>query len=156
MPQALHRPGALPNTQHHHDRLTNIEASNGPTGPSIEPRLSTLDVMPSTIFKMARQEHLGKALDALQGREFIEAWRLEFVQQPGRSTSTAMWWIALGSPAIEKRYETRPAERLVERLCVQHGITWKPVPHHGGENEATLVRAYLTDQAQEGRDVLGI
>jgi NAD-dependent dihydropyrimidine dehydrogenase PreA subunit len=81
-------------------------------------------------YHIARQEHLGDALDALAARELITGWRWDY-DVPNRR---ALYWITEpGQP--ERRYETKPAEQLALKYTGKHGSTWKPVPHPGGVDQ---------------------
>ncbi|MFD5245016.1 hypothetical protein ACFWIW_10755 [Amycolatopsis sp. NPDC058340] len=79
-------------------------------------------------YHISRQQHLGDTLDKLQDIGAL-SWRWEY----DFNRSTALYWIALAGEH-EKRFETRNAERLVQKICDERGIVWKPVPHPGGEN----------------------
>ncbi|MCE4945189.1 MULTISPECIES: hypothetical protein [Streptomyces] len=106
--------------------------------------------MPSLMppYKIARQEHLGKQLNLLQSRGKL-TWRGEFIVPPGRTTTTAVWWITKDGKG-ERRHETRQAEQLVQRLCDATGIIWEPVPHPGGETQLkeTLARITLQERTE--------
>jgi hypothetical protein len=81
-------------------------------------------------YHIARQEHLGDVLDALVARGLIGGWRWEY-DRPNRR---AFYWVTeVGQP--ERRYETRPGEQLAGRYTSEHGSTWAPVPHPGGEDQ---------------------
>lgn len=85
-------------------------------------------------YHIARQEHIGEALDELQRRGLI-SWSWHYENRRAiyivREDVEAGTWL-----------DTRSAEALVERLYQRLGVVWFPVPHPGGETqrEQTLRR----------------
>lgn len=80
-------------------------------------------------YHIARQEHLGNALDDLAARGVLR-WRWEYDAERSR----AVFNVALaGEP--ERALDTRSAEQVVAGLYVDLGVQWLPVPHPGGERQ---------------------
>jgi hypothetical protein len=103
--------------------------SAGPTAP-------TLQAWPALPNRIARQQHLGDALDELATGGHL-TWRWEYDTVRRR----AIFCIAMPD-ATENAYDTRAAEVLVQRLNDQRGLRWFPVPAPGGEAQLaeTLAR----------------
>ncbi|WP_327241596.1 hypothetical protein [Streptomyces sp. NBC_01320] len=87
-----------------------------------------------TSYKIARQEHLGSMLTHLQQERYPLVWRGEYLVPAGKTTTTALWWIALPGQ-VEQWYDTREAERLVSGICLAVGIIWEPVAAPGGATQ---------------------
>lgn len=87
-------------------------------------------------YRIARQEHVGDALDDLSQRGRLR-WRWEYDLARGR----AVFHIALAGE-IDRALDTRSAEGVVQSLYAEIGVRWIPVPHPGGERqrEETLRR----------------
>jgi hypothetical protein len=75
-------------------------------------------------------------LDELQRRGLLK-WRWDY----NDALRTAYYWIAI--EGVEKRFETRSAEDLVQRLCDSEGIVWKPVSHPGDEAQRKAALAWI-------------
>lgn len=80
-------------------------------------------------YRIARQEHLGDALDDLSQHGRLR-WRWEY----DSARSRAIFHIALGGEA-EHPLDTRSAEGVVQSLYRDIGVRWLPVPHPGGERQ---------------------
>nr|AJV88371.1 hypothetical protein [Streptomyces drozdowiczii] len=89
---------------------------------------------PMTAYKIARQRHLADMLTHLQQRAYPLVWRGEYLIPAGRTTTTALWWIALPGQ-VEHWYDTGEAERLVSGICLAAGIIWEPVAAPGGASQ---------------------
>jgi hypothetical protein len=87
-------------------------------------------------YRIARQEHVGDALDALT-RSGLLSWRWEY----DHVRSRAIFHVTLPGEA-ERALDTRSAEVQVQGLYRAIGVRWLPVPHPGGERqlEETLRR----------------
>ncbi len=75
-------------------------------------------------YHIARQRHLGKALDGLQA-----SGRLDWTWRYGPK-ATAHYLIRAGHGEVQD-FETRDAEKLVQFLFDAMGVTWKPMPYTG-------------------------
>lgn len=115
-------------------------------------------------YRIARQRHIGHALEALESRGLIGDWHLKFDYAPGTShwqlrngrADVLAWW-TIADPAGGSRvtYPTREAEEYILGLCAPRDIEWQPVPPPGGEFKARPVREELASKASQGMDVLG-
>lgn len=87
-------------------------------------------------YRIARQQHLGDALDELE-RAGRLSWRWEY----DYTRSRAIFHIRVPD-ATEQALDTRAAEKLVVAMVEAQGERWLPVPHPGGERqlEETLKR----------------
>lgn len=87
-------------------------------------------------YHIARQEHVGDALDDLMARGVLR-WRWEYDWKHRR----AIYHLAIGDEP-ERPFGTAHAERAVLNGYTALGVKWLPVPHPGGERqrEATLRR----------------
>lgn len=100
-------------------------------------------------YKNARQRHLAGMLTELQlGQVYPLVWRGEYLVPAGKTTTTALWWIALPGQA-EHWYHTAEAEHLVSGICLAAGIVWEPVPAPGGETQLAETLARM-EQRQRG------
>ena len=104
-------------------------------------------MLPMPPYRLARQQHLGEQLHVLQDRGLL-SWRGEFVVPPGRDTTCAVWWIRREG-ATERRYDTREAEQLVQRLSEDEGLIWEPVPHPGGKEQRRQAQERMEARRQE-------
>lgn len=96
-------------------------------------------------YHIARQEHLGDALDDLTARGVLR-WRWEYDAERSR----AIFNVALaGEP--ERALDTKSAEEVVVACYADLGVKWLPVPHPGGERqrEETLRRIDRLGRAGE-------
>ncbi|MEV6782076.1 hypothetical protein [Streptomyces sp. NPDC051098] len=89
---------------------------------------------PMTSYKIARQQHLGQMLTHLQQNAYPLVWRGEYLLPTGKTTTTALWWIALPGQ-VEQWYNTSETERLVSGICLAKGIIWEPVAAPGGATQ---------------------
>ncbi|NUK20382.1 MULTISPECIES: phosphoribosyltransferase [Streptomyces] len=88
-----------------------------------------------TDYKNARQRHLADMLTHIQQQQVYPlVWRGEYLVPAGKTTTTALWWIALPGQA-EHWYDTAEAERLVGGICLAVGIIWEPVAAPGGATQ---------------------
>ncbi len=88
-----------------------------------------------TDYKTARQRHLADMLTHLQQRQVYPlVWRGEYLIPAGKTTTSALWWIALPGQ-VEHWYDTSEAERLVSGICLAAGIIWEPVAAPGGATQ---------------------
>ena len=78
-------------------------------------------------YRIARQDHVGEMLDALQERGRL-AWRWDYDDQRHQAIYNVR---LVGGPW--KRHGTRAVESVVQAECDALGILWLPVPHPGGE-----------------------
>jgi len=78
-------------------------------------------------YHIARQEHVGDALDDLQRRGYL-TWRWEY----DNANSRAIYKITVTGEAVQT-LDTKSAEGLVQHYYTQLGVRWIPVPHPGGE-----------------------
>jgi hypothetical protein len=97
-------------------------------------------------YHIARRRHLGQMLDRLRDQGLLR-WRWDYEKPPGRGTGRAVYWIALPGQA-ERKLDTRGAEQLVQRMCDQQDIVWKPVPHPGGEDQLAGVQAWIAAETR--------
>jgi hypothetical protein len=98
-------------------------------------------------YRIARQEHLGDMLDRLRDLGLLE-WRWDYEYPRGQPGSgRAVYWITLRSEHEEK-YDTKRAEVLVQELCDQQDIIWRPVPPPGGEVQREEVERWIAEQEQ--------
>ncbi len=88
-------------------------------------------------YRIARQEHLGDMLDALEAYGHL-AWRWEY----DVSRSRAIFHVRVGGEGW-CALDTRAAEALVQAQCDLLGIRWRPVPHPGGELQRSDVVAWI-------------
>lgn len=93
-------------------------------------------------YKLHGQMHIGDMLDQLSENGVL-TWRWE------HKNSTAAYWVRL-SGQKEKRFETRAAEELVQRLANEQRIVWIPVPLHRGEDKWEMTLARM-EQMKEGQ-----
>ena len=84
-------------------------------------------VMARHPYHIARQEHLGDALDHLRDRGRLR-WRWDY------ANSRAIYRVTLPGEK-ERALDTATAERLVQRQYDELGVRWLPVPHPGGEKQ---------------------
>lgn len=85
-------------------------------------------------YRIARQEHLGDALDGLQRRGLLR-WKWDYANR------RAIYRVTL--PGEHQRaLDTATAEQLAQRHYDDLGVRWFPVPTPGGEKqrEETLRR----------------
>ncbi|WP_326956889.1 hypothetical protein [Amycolatopsis sp. NBC_01286] len=94
-------------------------------------------------YRIARQRHLGEMLDRLQA-DGVVRWRFDY----DHAQSRAIYWVAEGD-GEQKRYDTRSAERLVQKLCDDRQIVWKAVPPPGGERQFAETQAWIAVQQKE-------
>lgn len=80
-------------------------------------------------YRIARQEHLGDALDHLHRRKRL-SWRWEY----DTATSRAQYLITPTGES-EQTLETKSAEAMAQRYLDELGVLWMPVPHPGGERQ---------------------
>lgn len=80
-------------------------------------------------YHIARQEHLGDALDDLQRRGVLR-WRWEY----DWSQSRAIYHVVVGDDP-ERALGTADAERIAQRCYDSLAVKWLPVPHPGGERQ---------------------
>jgi len=80
------------------------------------------------VYKIARHRHLGETLDLLKRRGLVTAWSLR------HDDSTALWSIT-GGGTPTGWLKTRYAEEVVQRICDEAEIRWRPVPTPGGEDK---------------------
>jgi len=97
-------------------------------------------------YRIARQEHLGDALDDLARRGRLE-WRWDY----DYARSRAVFHVVLPGGS-ERALDTRSAELLVKAHYAELGAPWLPVPHPGGERqlEETLRRMADLDKTSDG------
>lgn len=76
-------------------------------------------------YRLARQQHVGDALDDLQARGLLR-WRWSYVD------SSAIFRVA-EADGTERPLATRRAEQVVQRHYDQLEVPWVPVAHPGGE-----------------------
>ena len=92
-------------------------------------------------YRIARQQHLGDALDGLAAGGYL-TWRWEYDTARRR----AIFCISMPD-ATESAFDTRAAEVLVQRINDQRGVRWLSVPPPGGETQLaeTLARMGVTN-----------
>ena len=78
--------------------------------------------MPRAPYHIARQEHLGDALDGLMARGALR-WRWEY----DLARSRALYHVAIGDEP-ERTLHTADAEQVVSRCFDALGEKWLPVP----------------------------
>jgi hypothetical protein len=59
-----------------------------------------------------------------------------------------VYYVTLNDGEITQ-YDTRRAEQLVQQLCDDRGIVWKPVPRPGGETELAETQVWIATQQGE-------
>jgi hypothetical protein len=91
-------------------------------------------------YKIARQEHLGDALDDLQRRGRI-SWSWDYDNRRSR----AIYNVAEGTGA-SRSLDTKQAEQLVQRHHDDIGVIWRAVPSPGGETQREAVDAWIAKQ----------
>ncbi|MFE4924312.1 hypothetical protein [Streptomyces sp. NPDC056661] len=97
-------------------------------------------------YKTARQRHLADMLTHIQQQQVYPlVWRGEYLVPAGKTTTTALWWIALPGQA-EHWYDTREAERLVRGICLAVGIVWEPVAAPGGATQLAEALARMDER----------
>ena len=86
-------------------------------------------------YHVARQQHLGDALDDLKARGKLD-WRWDYADRRAifRIQMTGSDWIAR---------DTRAAEQLVQAEYDKTGIRWKAVAHPGGEDQLAETLAWI-------------
>jgi len=143
---------------------TTTRSGHHPDDDSVSPdRLLQCPFMPRPEgryrYRTARQHHIGDALEALETRGLIGAWRLVFAHPLRRKRSEvdrgasplACWCI---TDDIRQQLRTRDAEEYISGRCSENGIEWLPVPPPGGVEAAQPVRELLAIRASHGHDVL--
>lgn len=103
-------------------------------------------------YHTARQRHLGQMLDHLQGNGLL-SWRFGYEVPPRQATGRAVYSVQLPGHR-ERKLDTRNAEEVVQCICDEQGIVWKPVPQPGGEVQLERVQAWIeaeTRQRTSGR-----
>ena len=90
-------------------------------------------------YRIARQEHLGDMLRALQAKG-RPRWRW------GYANRRAIFIVKLRNGSW-RALDTTAAEDIVQAECDELGIRWRPVPHPGGESQ----RKIITDWMNNGR-----
>ena len=88
-------------------------------------------------YRIARQQHLGDMLDELARRRRL-SWRWDYAKR------RAIYHVAL-TGEVERQFDTRAAEQLVQTECDTLGIRWRPVPHPGGEDQLAAVQSWISD-----------
>jgi hypothetical protein len=78
-------------------------------------------------YRIARQEHLGDALDDLQRRGVLR-WQWDY------ANSRAIYRLTLPSEKV-RDLDTAAAERLAQRHYDDLGVRWFPVPAPGGQKQ---------------------
>jgi hypothetical protein len=91
-------------------------------------------------YHIARQQHLGSMLDSLQAMGQL-TWRWDYGDR------RATWWITETGRA-ERRFNTRGAEELVQRVCDEERIVWRPVPHPGGTDQLRDTEAWIAAESK--------
>jgi hypothetical protein len=95
-------------------------------------------------YRIARQEHVGDALDDLQARGRL-AWRWAYANR------RAIYNVRQdGQP--ERSLDTRSAEQLVSAEYQALAIPWRPVPHPGGEDQRGPVLEWIAQELQKPVD----
>jgi|GEM_PF-6070799 len=89
-------------------------------------------------YHIARQEHLGDALDGLQARGYL-TWAWDY---QGRR---AVYWVGEPPGTEPRSLDTRQAEDLVQRHYDALGEPWRPVPHPGGESQRSAVIQWIAN-----------
>ncbi len=80
-------------------------------------------------YRIARQEHLGDALDDLQHRGLLR-WQWDYANR------RAIYKVALPDEP-RRALDTAAAEQLVQHHYDDLGVHWFPVPVPGGEKQRT-------------------
>lgn len=106
---------------------------------------------PMTAYKNARQQHLGQMLTHLQQNAYPLVWRGEYHLPAGKTTTTALWWIALPGQ-VEQWYDTREAEHLVSGICLAVEIIWDPVAAPGGATQLAEALARMEQRRHAWRN----
>lgn len=71
-------------------------------------------------------------------------WRWEY----DNASRRAFYWITLDAKP-EQRFDTSRAEQLVQRLCDEQSIVWRPVPHPGGEDQLREVQKWIESRRSD-------
>ena len=101
--------------------------------------------MPRPPYHLARQEHVGDALDDLQSRGLLR-WRWDYDTERSR----ALFRICeVGSRW--NVFHTADAERIAQAWYEELGEPWKPVPHPGGERHRAATLNWIAQQRMLGR-----
>jgi hypothetical protein len=87
-------------------------------------------------YHIARQQHLGDALDDLQARGRL-TWEWDYRDR------RAIYWVAEHPATVPRRLDTRQAEDLVQEHYDALGEPWRPVPHPGGESQRLVVMQWI-------------
>lgn len=89
-------------------------------------------------YRIARQQHLGDALDDLQRRDLLE-WQWDYRQSRAifRIREPGQRWVG---------HVTADAEDIVSSYYGRLGEPWRPVPHPGGEGQRRAVVEWITAQ----------
>lgn len=95
-------------------------------------------------FRIARQEHVGAALDDLVQRGVVWRWRFEYDEETG----TAYFDITTQKRSSElhsftTRLTTRDAEKFIQARYDELMVRWKPVPHPGGAKHLRETLAWI-------------
>ena len=90
-------------------------------------------------YRIARQQHLGEALDSLATLGQL-SWRWEY----DVARSRAVFNVTLPGEN-EEALDTRTAEALVQRLMADVGFRWIPVPHPGGERQLEVALRQMSE-----------
>lgn len=93
-------------------------------------------------YRIARQQHVGDALDDLQARGLLR-WRWAYAD------SSAIYWVTEAGRE-ERRLDTRRAEALVQRHYDELGVPWVAVSHPGGEVQLQAALKHIAQQHGEG------
>jgi hypothetical protein len=98
-------------------------------------------------YHIARQEHLGDALDDLQSRGRLR-WRWDYDSDRRR----AIFWVAENTENDLQPLDTAAAENLVLRHYAELDEPWRSVPHPGGEGQ----RGPVADWIRAAREKQGL
>lgn len=86
-----------------------------------------IGVMAGRLYHIARQEHLGDALDDLERRGLLR-WQWDY------ANSRAIYRVTLPGEQL-RALDTATAEGLAQRLYDNLGVRWFPVPAPGGQKQ---------------------
>ena len=86
-------------------------------------------------YHIARQQHLGDALDDLTSQGMLD-WQWDYADR------RAIYRIRKGD-GVRETHDTRSAEQLVQAQYDELGTRWKAVPHPGGEKEFAETVAWI-------------
>lgn len=101
-------------------------------------------------YRIARQEHIGTALNDLVQRGVVQRWRFEYDEETGTAyfdiTTKAKRTSELDSLTFTStRLTTRDTEKFVQARYDELMVRWKAVPHPGSAKHLRETLAWIAE-----------